>query len=436
MSYLTALFADRHNWDIPSRPLNFFAGMCVLMLAIMGTSVSHVASTSFALLVLSGLFTMKHWKQTWIDLAKEEKWMLYGFALYALSGFISYINVQDVSEYIKDIERYFRFLLAIPIYLFLKSYRIDVIRYLYAGVLLSGPFLLAVALYAYFENPNMPSRGHYHHIIFGSLAMLNVGVMLAIMLTKKLSNLARIAISVSILCAFTAAILSQSRGVWLAAPAYLVIVLYMIWRHSKKGAVFTLLAIGVIASVAALSPVGGIVEKRITEAVDEVTSFYKEDSYATSVGARLAMWKIAIDVWKENPMLGTGPGDFDDEVVALQNKGEYVGMEIHASTHNIYVQALVNTGLFGIFVLLFSIFVQPVRMLYSSRYNDRTTSLSGLTVLLLFAVVGFSESWILRLPVISVYIIYILVIVSSLSATGHVVDDKRSHDLTKDKATV
>ena len=423
-SYLTALFADHQGRDMHNRTLSFFAGMCVLMLSVMGTSVSHVASTSFALLVLAGLFTMKRWKQAWTGLGREEKWLLYGFALYALSGFLSYLNVQDVAEYTKDIERYFRFLLAIPIYLFLKSYRIDVIRYLYAGAILSGPFLLSVAMYAYFENPNMPAKGQYHHIIFGSLAMLNVGVMLAILLTTKLSHFARIAVSVSILCAFTAAILSQSRGVWLAAPAYLVIVLYMTWRHSKKTAVIALLAIAIIASVVALSPAGDIVKKRITEAVDEVTSFYKEDRYASSVGARLAMWEIAVDVWKENPVLGTGPGDFDDEVIALQGKGEYVGMEIHASTHNIYVQALVNTGLFGIFVLLFSIFFQPVRLLYSSRYNNRTTSLSGLTVLLLFAVVGLSESWILRLPMVSVYIIYILVIASSLAVDRRIFDDE------------
>jgi len=431
MSYIIALFADPQGRDIHNRPLHFFAGLCVLILAIMGTSVSHVASISFALLVLAGLFTMGRWKQAWVGLAAIEKWMLYGFAVYALSGFLSYVNVQDVAEYTKDLERYFRFLLAIPIYLFLKSCRIDVIRYLYAGALLSGPFLLSVALYAYFENPNMPSKGQYHHIIFGSLAMLNVGVMLAILLTARLSNIIRLVVFVSMLCAFTAVILSQSRGVWLVTPVYLVIVLYMTWRHSKKNTVIALVAIGIIASVVALSPVGDIVKKRITVAADEITSFYNEDRYDSSVGARLAMWKIAVDVWKENPLLGTGPGDFDDEVIALQNKGEYVGMEIHASTHNIYVQALVNTGLFGIVVLLFSIFFQPVRMLYSARYNNRTTSLSGLTVLLLFAVVGISESWTLRLPMVSVYIIYILVIVSSLAVDRHVADDNGNDDVMR-----
>ena len=65
-------------------------------------------------------------------------------------------------------------------------------------------------------------------------------------------------------------------------------------------------------------------------------------------------------------------------------------------------------------------------MLYSSRYNNRTTSLSGLTVLLLFAVVGFSESWILRLPMVSVYIIYILVIASSLAVDSHVADNNNN----------
>ena len=40
------------------------------------------------------------------------------------------------------------------------------------------------------------------------------------------------------------------------------------------------------------------------------------------------MWDIAIDVWKQHPVLGSGPGDFDDEILSLQSEGEYAGMDV------------------------------------------------------------------------------------------------------------
>ena len=61
-SYLTALFADRQGREVHSRPLHLFAGMCVLMLAIMGTSVSHVAGTLFILLVMPIYLFLKRYR--------------------------------------------------------------------------------------------------------------------------------------------------------------------------------------------------------------------------------------------------------------------------------------------------------------------------------------------------------------------------------------
>ena len=411
MSFLTQYIAEARN-----RPVELFVGLCVLFVSIMGTSVNHVASTSYSLLLLAGLFICPGWRGTWQSLEKAERWLLIGFALYGISGLIAIVNVQDMDEYIKDLERYLRFLFAIPMYLYLRRYHVSAVRYLYAGAIISGPFLLAVALKSSFDSPGMPARGYYHHIIFGSLAMLNVGVMLALLLAEKMSALSRVLVVVSMMMGFTAAILSQSRGVWLVVPVYLLIAMVITWRQSKKR--FSIIAAFIIVCtiVAALSPLGHMIGNRIDAAVDEVETYYERDNYVTSVGTRLAMWEVAVEVWKKYPVIGIGPGDFDDYIRELQAHGRYKGMDVHASTHNIYMQALVNTGLFGFLVLLLSLFYLPLKILLPARHRQYTLTLVGINILALFAVIGISESWILRLPTVSVYIIYMVVIIAGLYA--------------------
>jgi len=409
------LFLTPYIAEVRARPAEFFVGLCVLFVAVMGTSVNHVASSCYSLLLLAGLFIMPRWRSTWQSLQTPERWLLAGFMLYALSGIIAVINVQDMDEYIKDLERYLRFLFAIPMYLYLRRYHVSAVRYLYAGAIISGPFLLAVALDSYFESPGMPARGYYHHIIFGSVAMLNVGVMLALVLVGKISTLARILIVISMLMGFTAAILSQSRGVWLVIPVYALVAMVVTWRQSRKRFLIFAGFIIVATIAAAMSPLGKLVEQRVQVAADEVSTYYERGYYATSVAQRLVMWELAVDLWKENPVIGIGPGDFDDHIIALQAQGRFKGMEVHASTHNIYVQALVNAGLLGIAAMLLSLFLLPMRQLLKYGRRDRTVMLAGINTLMLFAVIGISESWTLRLPTVSVYIIYMIVILTSLT---------------------
>ena len=161
-----------------------------------------------------------------------------------------------------------------------------------------------------------------------------------------------------------------------------------------------------------------MVTKRVDVAVEEVRSYYSENRYISSLGTRLAMWDISIDVWKKHPIIGSGPGDFDDVIRELQAQGEYVGMDVHASTHNIYMQALVNAGLFGLLTMLFALFIMPLKIVMSSRNEQSTKSLVGLIMILSFSIFGLSESWTLRLPSVSVFIIFCIVIVSHICITA------------------
>jgi O-antigen ligase len=133
------------------------------------------------------------------------------------------------------------------------------------------------------------------------------------------------------------------------------------------------------------------------------------------------MWNVAIDLWQQHPVIGSGPGDFEDTIIALKKSGKYRGMDVHNSIHSIYFQALADTGSVGLFVFLLSIFFIPLKLFLKTIDEHQTMALSGFILLLVFAVVGLSASWTLRLSPVSVYIIYMLSLVSGIYTSS---DDK------------
>ncbi len=408
------MYLKKYINTIKTEPLVFFIGSCVLMLAVMGTSVRHVSSTVFAILVLLSFSVIKDWAKLYLSLPKLEKIFLLVFFLYMVSGMLSFYNVDDAGKYYKIFERYLRFALIIPVYLFMIKKQVSLLNYLYFGAVLSGPFLIIIVLRHYMELPEAPAQGHYHHIIFGQLAMLNVGIMLALLLSRDFSHNVRSLILVSMGCGIVTAIMSQARGVWLVFPLYVLIAVYFSIK-TKRLSVRYVVSIFIVAALLLIAtPVGDMIKQRTEAAAIEVTNFYTENKYVSSVGTRLAMWDIAIDVWRQHPVLGTGPGDFDDEVVALQKKGEYAGMDVHNSVHNIYIQALVGSGIVGLIALILVVFIMPLKIFFNKEQDDKDGSLAGFITIISFAVFGFSESWTLRLPAVSVFLVYIIVIASHL----------------------
>ena len=414
------MFLTKYVNTIKAEPLTFSMGAGVLMLAVMGTSVRHVSSAVFAILFLMSLVVIKDWFKVFASLSRLEKFFLAAFFLYTLSGLLSFYNVDDVDKYYRLLERFLRFSLVVPVYLLLIRNGKSILNYLYAGSIISGPFLAAIAINHYIEHPGVPAQGYYHHIIFGQLAMLNVGIMLSLLLTRNMQRKYQLLIIASMLCGVVTAVTSQARGVWLVFPAYVLIAIYYIVKDKRLSA---RLLVGILISVvllALLTPIGELIKNRTDAAVTEISSFYNDDQYVSSVGTRLAMWDIAIQVWQETPLLGTGPGDFDDEIQALQEKGEYVGMPVHNSVHNIYIQALVGAGLFGLITMLLAVIVMPMTVFVNRHVTDREGRLAGTITIVSFAIYGFSESWTLRLSSISIFLVFTVVIASHI----HIADSE------------
>jgi O-antigen ligase len=397
-----------------SKPIELIAGICLFTVAAAGGAVSNAASASQALLLILSLVYIRSWPRFWHQLRPDERLLLLGFVFYFFSAVIACINVEDQNEYLKHLGKYSRFLLIVPVYLLLSRPDLKLFKYLLAGAVLSGPLYLSIAFISLSEHPGLPAHGDYHHITFGDMAMLNAMFLTTVLILMKTSRLMKIILMISTGCLLYSSILSTARGAWVAMPVCLLVILVIAIRRGKVKFRTILMAGLVLAVALALSPAKEIIMNRANEAADNIEMFQSGENQWSSVGSRIAMWYVSIKVWEKHPIIGTGPGDYDLEFETFQSEGLYTKNFVHSSTHNIYFQALATTGMLGFVILCLAVFVLPFRFFYKANQNKlNVAAVSGMVALAAFAVFGLTESWTLRAPVISTFLLYFVMLATT-----------------------
>lgn len=398
------------------QPLELTAGLSVFAAAAAGGAVRHVASSSLVILLILSLVCVRSWPRLWRQLSSDERLFLFCLCLYFLTAILSYYNVSDQHEYIKHLGKYARFILIVPVYIFVSRADLKLFPYLLAGAIVSGPLYLGVAFLSIADNPAANAKGYYHHITFGSMAMLGAVFLTTVLAVKKTSVIMKSVLVISIVCLLYSSILSQARGAWLALPFCLFLLLSMAVRHGKIEVKTIFIALLVLGTALAVTPAKEIITSRVQRAAHEVELFQSKAVHYSPVGSRLAMWEIAVDVWKEYPYIGTGPGDFDLEIQASKKDNGYIKLYEHSSVHNIYFQSLATTGAIGFVILCWALFYAPFRILYKANKGGvNVAGLSGMVVLTAFAVFGLTESWTLRAPLLTVYLIYLATLATAAS---------------------
>jgi O-antigen ligase len=178
---------------------------------------------------------------------------------------------------------------------------------------------------------------------------------------------------------FISIVLSQSRGVWIALFAACPAVIFLYNR--KKALIFFL---SLTAIIILLLSVSGNIRQR---ALSIVTSIYTEDEKGDT-GNRLELWKGALVIFKEHPLLGTGYGDFQGDIKSLIVENKLKDMPVTLYAHNIFLQALATRGIIG-FVILLSLFASLVVWGIKKAGSDSDT-IGGYIILLstLLTIIG------------------------------------------------
>lgn len=377
-----------------------------LMPVLMGT-VQHAASAIYTILLLLSFFFLRN---QWQGLASEEKrlmWLLIAaFGLIALS----IVNANDIDKYFARLDRLLRVLAFIPIYLLFRQLSVNALKAFACGLILAGPALL-VSGFIWVTDGR--STGAYNTILFGDFTACVVLALLPVIAFQNHQIWFRALALGSVVCATTALIMSGTRGAWIALPvAGLALLVFHIFQAQNTATrvrrLFAGLACLVVMIAASVSLPG--IQERWKQGQLDISQYMDGSNPHTSLGFRLQMWQAALDMWKRDPLLGSGLGDYGFDLQQLMASGESAIQAHFGEGHSLYFEFLGTTGLLGLFSLMIAMFLYPLWLALKTQVRDPDAiflKASIVSLVLAFMVFGISQNWLSRSSITSVYFVFL-----------------------------
>lgn len=375
----------------------------------------YVGGVLYVLLFLAGVGF--GWS-VWGCLEAWEKKVLIGFVLFCVLISLSLINNHDVESGVKRLTRYMHFPLLIPMYFLLKKYKVETGQVYLLGLLITSVVMFGQAIYQAVYLGWARAIGAAHPIIFGDVAMWSAVILFCAIVTlpKNLKYYLLGYLGMSL--ALVASLLSASRGAWVLLP---VVAVWLLWIKRKNVGSVPLISIGVATALLIVGAVNFTqIGNRVDVAVSEYHAYSTDPSKFSSIGARLEMWRDSISIWKANPIIGTGIGDFKSDRLKFVSDGVSYVKQPYRHAHNIYLDVLATAGLVGLLGLLVFMIFLPFQMfnrIYKAETDPwlRFYALSGMATIIAFAVFGLTEGWLARNALLRVYLMSILVFMSSIA---------------------
>lgn len=184
-------------------------------------------------------------------------------------------------------------------------------------------------------------------------------------------------------------LLTGSRGGWIALPFVLAIVLWQ--RGRGKSLRWKVLApLAIVALFAIVYGASSTVRERIDIVSANLTQ-YQHGHEDTSVGVRLQLYKVAVELVQEHPVLGLGGHGFRDAMDSMARQGRLTPAAAQlgkGEVHNQLLAYMTDYGIVGGLALLAIYFVPG--FFFARRLKSPSPAARGAAMLgLLFAVMFF-----------------------------------------------
>lgn len=373
-----------------SSALAWFFAALTFALSIAFPNGYNIGTTFIFLLALVFLL-----KPKWGELNKEDKLLFWGFTLYAVAmfGFV-YLD----GWHTRELDRPSRFILVLPVLLLLlKSAGRE--KWLWFGAVIGAIGAFSLAVYERKVLGFGRAHGSEHPIMFGNTGML-LGLLSFVSAMYFLANKRYIWLALAVvggLCGIAASVLSASRGGWVALP---LIGFFLIWQSRfllGKKLVWSVCVVSILlVGIAVALPQTGI-KDRVGQAFNDISKYEEGVNKESSLGLRFEMWKAALMMFKESPLVGVG--EYGSVAVKERLIGEGIVSEkvlTHSHAHNELINALGLTGIVG-FAFLIAVYLIPLQLFlkkmrqYPNNWNIRSFAMAGALVPMCYMDFGLSQ---------------------------------------------
>ncbi|TDQ56519.1 O-antigen ligase [Mesocricetibacter intestinalis] len=298
-------------------------------------------------------------KASW-RLSSDERWLAFSYVVYFAVFVLSFWLHEGR---LKELDNPSRIIFMLPLLLLFSRFPLSP-KGLWYAMPAAGIVAGICALFdVFYRQQPMAFAGRIMHIQGGdismSIGMFSLAIGIYFFIRKR--PMLMIFALVGALCGVMGSILSTARGGWIGLP---VIIGFILWAYRQSLSktffisIFTLMALAL--TTMALIPQTRVTD-RLEQARHEIQVYMERQDGSTSVGARFDMWKSALLMAREKPLLGWGEEGVSFERKAQHERGligKYAAQFNHA--HNQYLDDLSKRGILGLLTLM-AIFLIPLR---------------------------------------------------------------------------
>lgn len=316
-------------------------------------------------------------KKQWI-VPKPTRWLIYSILFYFGIFVLSFLVHQGR---LKELNYPFEILLFIPVLLLLARFPLSFKVLAYSipiGAILSG-------LAGLYDTQILHKNAAFKHMlqIQGGDICMSLGMFSLVLIFYFLQKKNHWGVLLAILglgFGVFGSFLSTARGGWVGVPVIVLVIFYCYRQYISKKAflvIFTLLSTLVAGTV--IMPNSPIVN-RINNAIHDI-NYYENNRPNTSLGLRFDMWKSALYIARENPILGVGQQHLVERKMQYAKEGLISrGAASFGHQHNQFLDDQSKRGVIGLVGLL-AIFLFPLVFFWKTMRNNAQTQAHTLATL-------------------------------------------------------
>ncbi|WP_081767243.1 O-antigen ligase family protein [Hylemonella gracilis] len=274
------------------------------------------------------------------------RWVAWPYLIWFLANILSW--AVSASEFSNFPHWTLRFPLALCI-LALASQERFVSRYLLVGICVAAVSAAGQAAWDLYLDKSRATGLMNKSIDFGNwCALLGMLLIMAAALASHVRAGWRLGLLLLSILPLGASLVSATRGSLLALPVLALILIFL--RKDRFHRCIVVLGVAFMLLAGALFFTSSTMHEhlRLSEAKQDIAEA-SEKNYATSIGARFVMWQAALEMFKKNPVLGVGPGVFEQELAGLLETNVLPPIQkVFGHAHSDILHTLATNGAIGV----------------------------------------------------------------------------------------
>lgn len=241
------------------------------------------------------------------------------------------------------------------------------------------------------------------HTSYGAVLAMYFPVLIGLLLSKKMQLVLRVLLSIGFIILTTGLIFSYTRAAWLSVIGAAVILVAMLLRIKFR----TLLLSGAVAGsflFFAMDDIQVALESNKQESSDKLDEHVSSISNVSSDASnleRLNRWNCAIEMWKERPVFGWGPGVYQFEYAPFQRSTDRTIISTNegdgGNAHSEFLGPLCEQGVLGmsfVILLILSVCALGFRLFFTVRdFETRLIFTSAFLGLLTYFIHGVLNNY-------------------------------------------